>query len=295
MTDAEVRHLTISLLTQETDRDRQTRVGASNLSDPCDRSLAYAMAGESNRSAAIDRYWLGRVIGSAMGGLWEDRAIREPNLTPEKHVWFGDIAGYGKVGGSIDLLVEDEDHLIDYKGTTRADIAILEDLLQAWGLHRVGEKPRWEHMARGNWKLTIKTDVVMSLSDAKYKKAMEKMEFKLNRYRGQLSLYMLSGAASRASIVFFARDGNAGFDNPALDGYENPNRKHDIFVFSFNLDREFAEGLLTRAGDIWAKLQAGAKPKDFEAHDLCFECELARENEERDAIVAAFEGVEATA
>lgn len=287
LTAEEVRALTIELLTEETDRDRQTRVGASDLSDQCDRSLAYALLGETNRSSVTDRYWLGRVIGSSVGALLESRAITRPELSPERHVWFGDIPGYGCVGGSIDLLVDRT--IVDFKGAWRKDIALIEDYLQRQGVHRVGEKPRYEQQARGNYKFNVATDQVLTMSANAYEHALKKVEYKVDRYVGQVSLYALSGVADYCVLQFFARDGNAGYDNPGLEGYADPRRKHDLFPWGFEPDLDYARFLLDRAARIWAQLQDGATPSDFEAHPLCFACEKAGEADVMADVFAIFE------
>lgn len=285
LNDEEVRHMAISLFTQESDRDRQVRVGASDLSNQCDRCLAAAMLGEKNRSAVTDRYWLGRVMGTAMGLLAEEQVKGRSDLEAEKHVWFGDIPGYGRVGGSIDLLSAADRHLFDWKGTKRADIAILEDFLQARGLWRVGLAPRWELQARGGYKFKIDSKTVMTISAREHDEKMRKMEYKFSGYYGQLNLYCHSGVADTASVIFFARDGNGMYDNPGLDYYLDPSRKHDIFVWSFDYDRDYAEALLRRAGDIWAGLQAGAPSASFDPHELCFVCDMEREIVDIPAVV----------
>lgn len=293
LTNDEARDLMVELLTAETDRDRQVRVGPSNLADPCDRSVAYALLGETNRTAFVDRYWLGRVIGTAVGGLLEDRAAGKPGLEAEKRVKVGTIPGYGDVFGSIDLLVDRT--VVDYKGAWRKDIALLEDYLQRKGLHRVGEVPRFKFVkAAGRQKydrrvLSIATGTVLEMTEPEYEHALRKVEYKFNGYAGQTSLYALSGVADHCVIAMFARDGNAGFDNPGLDGYVDPRRKHDIWTWGFPADLEYAQALLDRAGRIWARLQGGGSPADFEAHELCFACSKAQEDNTVADITAMFE------
>lgn len=281
LTNAELRHLAITLLTAETERDRQTRVGASDLANQCDRCLAAALAGQKERSAITVRYWLGSRIGTAMSLLFEERAAAVEGLEAEKHVFFGDIPGYGPVGGSIDLLEVKERQVIDWKGTTRQDIAILEDYLQSQGLWRVGLPPRWEKQKdtakyEGGYKFKIDSNTVISLSARDFASKTAKMVSKFTGYYGQLNLYCHSGVADRGSVVFFARNGNGMYDNPGLDNYDNQAFKHDVFVWSFDYDRAYAEALLSRAGDIWALLQGGRAVSTFDSHEHCFTCEQAQ-------------------
>lgn len=281
LTNEEVRFLSIQLLTAETERDRQTRVGASDLANQCDRCLAAALAGQKERSAITDRYWLGARLGTAMSLLFEERADGKDTLEAEKHVFFGDIPGYGRVGGSIDLLEVKERQVIDWKGATRQDIALLEDYLQSQGLWRADLPPRWEKQKdttkyEGGYKFKIDSNTVVSLSARAYAEKMAKMVSKMGAYYGQLNLYCHSGVADRGSVVFFARNGNGMYDNPGLDNYDNQAFKHDIFVWSFDYDRAYAEALLARAGDIWALLQSGRPISSFESHEHCFTCEQAQ-------------------
>lgn len=296
LTNDEARHLGVSLMLQATERDSQERIGASDMANPCDRCLAASMSGVKIRSITDERWWLPRVIGTAMSMLMEERAPKNTDyhLLPEEHVYFADLAGYGKVGGSIDLLIPDERHLMDWKGEYRWRIALLEDLFRSYGMWRVDEEPRWEKQKdtakyEGGYKYKPDSRTVVSLSARHYAEEIEHMKFKLEKYHGQLSLYMRSGVAGAATLFFFARDGHGGFDTPALEGYIDPKRKHDTFCHTFLYDEEAADALVARAERTWAALESGATYADFEGHAQCFTCSKAQEDNTVADVIAIFE------
>ena len=281
LTDSEIRTLGIELLTVKTDRDKQLRVGASDLSDACDHCLAIKLSGGIRDSALSRKTWLGRTEGTATHNLLEDRIQEQlsseekrtiANLTgasAEQHVWFGELGSYGKVGGSIDLGLPEQ--IVDWKGSTRKKSALMQDHLQSLGNYRTGLPSRWKRQARGNWKLDF-SDCSYSLSDADYKREMAHQVTKVTRYFGQAMLYCKGSGRKRASLWFFNRDGTGFWDVPTEAGYEDPLKFHDVWVLSFDYNEEYAEALLNRGRYIWEKLEAGASPADFGRHEHCFVC-----------------------
>lgn len=281
-TDEEIRHLAISLLKAPTSRDKQVRIGASNLSNGCDRCLAFNFLGDDRSTPITDRAWMGRVLGTAFHSILEQRVNElvdnddlneagtaemrrqmaaliglNPDAKPEVHTYFADIAGYGPVGGTIDLLLSAL-QLVDWKGSTRKKICILIDYMQI----QQGLEPTFGR--RRTW---------VKLSDKEYATEMEKMAYKVTGYYGQQNLYMHGSGRKRASLVFIARDGTGWFDNPAGQRYDDPTAVHDIHVMSFDYDQAYAEWLIDRGQRIFSHLEAGGKPTDFESHALCFACE----------------------
>jgi hypothetical protein len=264
LTDQEIRHMAIELLTAPTERDKQTRIGASTLSNGCDYCLACAFAGISRDTPITDRAWMGRTLGTATHSVLEDRQklveaflLQHPEAAQEEHVWFADMRGYGKVGGSIDALLEDQ--IVDWKGSTRKKSLLMQDYLQI----TQGLEPRFG-----------RTHKDIKLSEKVYAEEMEKQAFKVTGYYGQQTLYMHGSGRKRASLVFFNRDGTGWFDNPAADRYEDPTAVHDVWVLSFDYSEEYALALIARGQAIWDHLEAGGKPSDFTHHPLCFPCSL---------------------
>lgn len=114
--DYDLKALLISLLSEETERDQQRLVGASNLSNPCTRCLAQDMAGEPQERGD---YYLGAVIGTAIHGLLEERASKREGLRAEMRVVVGEIPGYGIIKSTTDLYDEANEAVDDWKTTTR--------------------------------------------------------------------------------------------------------------------------------------------------------------------------------
>lgn len=112
----DLKPLLISLLSEETERDQQRLVGASNLSNPCSRCLAEDMAGVSQERGP---YYLGAVIGTGVHALLEERAAKRPNLRPEMRVVVGEIPGYGVIKSTTDLYDIENEAVGDWKTTTR--------------------------------------------------------------------------------------------------------------------------------------------------------------------------------
>lgn len=280
LTDADVRYFAISMIDMETERDRQEQIGASTLSNPCDNCLAAEFAGETRFSEFADRPYLGGALGTLLhNGLELRKAVAEalyPGAEMEQRVSCAFIPGYGEIPGHFDVQPT-KWHILDWKGSTRKKIALLEDYLQRRGLHRVGLEPRWakqKDTARGagGYKFAADSETTIALSAKKYDEAMEEMAMKYLGYYGQQQLYMRGKNARRASLIFIARDGTGFFDNPQFSGYDDPERKHDIFVLSFAYNEAYAGALIQRGNDIWSALQNGSKIKDFTSHEHCYYC-----------------------
>lgn len=304
--DSEVRHLAVSLLTAPTARDRQQRIGASNLSNGCDFCLASNLVGDFRDTPMLDRAYGGRVLGTAIHSVMEDRmraavddasnrdrflkadiseALAElghrfPDALIEHHIRLGVLGGYGPVGSTTDLVLPSELHALDWKGTTKAKAALLCDFL---AIQR-GEPAPYGRLH--------KVHKEKPLSEAAYAKELAKLEYKITGYYGQLQMYGFglnrSGIRiTRLSNVFISRDDTMWFDNPASDGYDDPKRMHGVNVLSFDYDESYALALWQRGLTIWEALENGATPADFAHNEHCFPCSL----DSRDAAKADAEPI----
>lgn len=279
LTDDELKRLAVDLLKAPTARDAQRTIGASNLANGCDHCLACNLLGDMRETPMLDRAYLGRVIGTALHGLLEERAetgIDSCTRQIEQRFIIGEIPGYGTVGSTADLFIVPEGHLVDWKGSKRSDILLLVDFL---------------HMQRGLPAPFGRTHADIKLSEAKYAEAITKVEYKVTGYYAQLQLYGMGKrgqgyAVDRLSNVFIARDGTGWFDNPGLDGWEDDRKKHDVFVLSFDYDEAYAQMVWDRGVRIWQKLQNGATPDHFESNTYCFPCSLEERDRTKGAAVA---------
>lgn len=121
ITNDRITEITLSLLKQESDRDKQQKIGASDLSDPCAYHLAKKLLGIPE---APFKYWLGAKIGTATHSFLED-AISKSDLPEmasaivEEKIFLGTLDGYGDIHSKPDLVLVDDKHLIDWKTSTR--------------------------------------------------------------------------------------------------------------------------------------------------------------------------------
>lgn len=162
LSDAQVKQLAVDLFKQKSERDKQHKVGASNISNPCTRHLAHDLVGTPEQEA---KYWLGGKIGSAIHGFLE-HSIDSSNDTifndamVEHKITLGEIDGYGIVSSKPDLVLPSVHHLIDWKTSSRSKVKKLQNLvdglkedpeseytlqkyvgqtqLYAWGLNKSG-------------------------------------------------------------------------------------------------------------------------------------------------------------
>ena len=267
--DDEVRHLAIKLLTQPTARDLQRRVGASNLSNGCDYCLACNLSGDFRETPMLDRAWGGRVIGTALHSLLEERAevLMTNGAMREYRITLGTLGTYGMVNSTTDLVLPRERHAIDWKGTTDAKMALLLDYL---AIQR-GEPAPYGRTHQAHKK--------KPLSENAYAKELAKLEYKIAGYYGQLQLYGLGLnregiPIERLSNVYVSRDSTMWWDNPAQDGYLDPSKLHGTAVLSFEYDETAALGYWNRALYIWESLEGGASVDDFTHNENCFPCSL---------------------
>jgi hypothetical protein len=310
LSDDELRYSLVQLLRKPSERTLQTRIGASDLCDRCDRCLAMKMRGIERTSPQADRPWFGAEWGTAVHGLIESR-INEVNaweadteLSPdereafarivqatfglphgtrsERRVLICSIPGYGPVYGTIDIDLPWQ--IVDLKGSTRKKSALLQDFL---AIQRGLPERRWAKQKdtkayRGGYKLNLGGDTVASLSHAQHEAEMAKMVYKMDGYFGQQTLYLharhLEGRpAVRGTIAWLNRDGNGYFDDPGAAGYEDATKNRDVWMLSFDYNHDYALALIDRGADIYARLETGAAFVDFDSHPDCYACSFEKE------------------
>jgi hypothetical protein len=172
-----VKEATVGLFLLESERDKQRKVGASQISDPCTKHLARALMQFEEPPM---KYWLGGKVGTAVHSFIE-AAIEKTDddffadAIVEQKIELGEIEGYGLVSSKPDLVLPSKQLLIDWKTTTRAKIKKVQSYLDGT-------------------KLDIET------------------EYTLQKYLGQANLYAWGlknqgTPISDISIVFINRDG----------------------------------------------------------------------------------------
>lgn len=123
----DVRGLVLDLMHQQTDRDRQVKVGASNFSQPCQVCLARDLLA-TNRPPGYSPYWMGGWLGTAIHERLEALAgLHRPTWVTEQKLVVGDLNVYGTIKSTTDLYLPDEFTAVDYKSTTREKSKFLKE------------------------------------------------------------------------------------------------------------------------------------------------------------------------
>lgn len=122
--DRRIKDIAVGLLRQQSDRDKQKLIGASDFSDPCTYHLAKKLLGKDDD---VQKYWLGAKIGTGVHSVLED-AIENADLTEmpelagalvERKITLGELPGYGVIKSKPDLAMVEGTHLVDWKTTLR--------------------------------------------------------------------------------------------------------------------------------------------------------------------------------
>lgn len=290
LSDDELRYALIKLLTAQTKRDKQRRIGASNLSNPCDFCLAANLTGDMRENSMSKRPWGGRVIGTAVHKLLEDRAyemltvpdsrhdpeaeelqqILGTDAMPERRLSMGELSTYGEVFTTADLTLPSHRLLVDWKTDEDAKRALMQDFMAS----QRGEPSLYGRTHRVHKKKTI--------SAAQWPEKMADAEYKVTGYYNQTQLYArtlnrLGTPIDSVAIGWISRDSTMWFDNPSEDRYDDPRAVHGTWVLSFAYHEAYADQVWERGVRIWDALQAGATLADFPRHERCFACSLDRE------------------
>ena len=182
LNDMKIKELTIGLFNQKSDRDKQHKVGASNISDPCTRHLAHALV---RTPQPEQKYYLGGKIGTAIHSFIESAiASSDDSLFTdaliESKITLGEINGYGIVSSKPDLILPSVRHLIDWKTSSRPKVKKLQNFVDG-----------------------IKHDSAS--------------EYTLQKYTGQMQLYAWGSnnagvPIDKTTLVFINRDGTSDND-----------------------------------------------------------------------------------
>lgn len=130
-----VRNLIVDAITRKSDRDRQIMPGPSDLADPCDLCLGEKILSvlrvsmghvallpvAPRRDSFSLKAWVGTAVHErlecALPQVW-------PQAIPESTVDVADIPGLGQIKGHVDLTLEADRAIVDYKTT---DLKKLQD------------------------------------------------------------------------------------------------------------------------------------------------------------------------
>jgi hypothetical protein len=226
------------VLKAQTDRDKQIHIGASNMSQLCDRCLGDDMVGIRHEPS---RYWGGAVVGTAIHQYVEYRLLNEeavqsmyPEVRTEHRMVLGEIEGYGTVKSTSDLYLPDVMAVGDIKTTTQKKLDLIIQAVQL---------PQSESESK-------------SVTDARYK---------LATYVNQLMLYGRGYEdqgfeVKNVSLLFVCRD-------MLTDDH--------IYAYTREYSREWADRVWNRAVRMWEFLQSH-DVDELDSHDLCWYCSNCR-------------------
>lgn len=105
-------------LTKPSERDKQRRVGPSELGDLCERCLAEKLLGVHQEEK---NYPLAPMIGTAFH-LYLENTIGLEGYLKETKVTVGEIEGYGAIRGTADGFDTATGHVVDYKVLSKKKI-----------------------------------------------------------------------------------------------------------------------------------------------------------------------------
>lgn len=158
--DDQIKMLVIDMLRNKSTRDKQTKIGASEIGNPCDYCVANRLLGKKQKD---NDYWLGAKLGTSMHNELEAEANKHI-LKPENYrftylkgakleqtIVLGEIEGYGVIKSKPDVVLPEYGNLLDYKSTLKKKVAkykldgvpmqyIYQQQLYAWGLNKAGIK-----------------------------------------------------------------------------------------------------------------------------------------------------------
>lgn len=105
-------------LTKPSERDKQRKVGPSELGDLCERCLAEKLLGVHQEEK---NYPLAPMIGTAFH-LYLENTIGLEGYLKETRVTVGEIEGYGEIRGTADGFDTTTGHVVDYKVLSKKKI-----------------------------------------------------------------------------------------------------------------------------------------------------------------------------
>ena len=229
----------IEVLSQPSARDKQRRIGPSELGDLCERCLAEKLLGvhkDDDRGTPF-----APMLGTALHAYLE-RMVDENTweMETETSVTVGEIKGYGRISGTVDCFDRERGHVIDYKLLSRRKIKAFSS---ATYFGDDGSVEFYANAAIGS---------------------------QLKKYYYQMQLYGkgledVGFDVSHTSLVLFPRDCTTETLHEAA---------HELcFVY----DRSAAEAVLERAGAIYAWAVENRDSLDeLDSDPGCYYCRFKR-------------------
>ena len=105
-----------------TERDKQTRIGVSEIGDDCERCIADKLLGIPHESGSAGTP-LAPFLGTAFHAFAESRTKNETNVLVEQRVEVCDLEDYGRISGSVDRFDIAAATVLDWKLLSRKKIS----------------------------------------------------------------------------------------------------------------------------------------------------------------------------
>lgn len=305
MTEDEMRDLIILALNPRTERDAQLEVGASNLSNPCDRCRAFEIMGVDRSDPIMDDAWGGRVIGTAIhkhldhnfqkaadtasetGDDLAQLGWRYPGIAPERSVVLGELTPNRVVTSTTDLWLPTHNVVADHKSTDKRKMIYIRDaiaMIRGTG-HIFGRDHEYvvvyekKEVASGKSKGEIVyRKASAGVSERVYADEILHAQYKILRYNNQDHLYGFSlvEAGERVDQVFLnfiCRDSAMTVENRDSPRYLDETAPRGVVSIGFTYNHQYATGLWKNAQAMAKALEEGAKePMDYPSHPMCGVC-----------------------
>lgn len=250
MSEFNARDYAVGLLLQQTERDKQVSIGASNMSNLCTRCLARDIGGD--RRGNDTRAFLGGKVGTGIHSVMEAAIGDDPNALVERKLVIGELGGR-TIKSKPDLALINEKALIDWKSGTRAKSKAMQQFL---GMPVSSPIKDPDKLASG--------------------------EAKVRQYINQCQIYAKalneSGVViETVHVVNINRDGTGWFDHPSAEEYQNPNKQRDVWSFSVPYSEQQAQRLWDRTVRIYDYLWEGNDPEELPRYAVCWRCDMIAE------------------
>lgn len=139
---SEIRLQVIQELTKKTERDKQRKVGPSEIGNPCTQCLGRALMDERREQDFSLYPW----IGTAVHYFMEHNTF--PEAEHELRLYVGDIEGYGSISGTTDMYMDATaidwkivglKNLKKYRVSGVSEQYRFQAMLYGLGLHKAGK------------------------------------------------------------------------------------------------------------------------------------------------------------
>ena len=142
-----VREQVIATITAEDERDKQKRIGPSDLGDTCEYCLGSRLLGQVAKREFSIYPWLGTAVH-----LWLENNEKNPQVTNEQRVEVGEIPGYGRIRGTLDRYDAEYALVGDYKLLGNDKIKAMKKayIINADGTVTIHDERLWQYYVQIN-------------------------------------------------------------------------------------------------------------------------------------------------